>query len=217
MVVRPPRVGQVTRVPLTGGREAMQVAYGVGQGMIQFPFGVLAVVERRGKSVRAIALDEASGTVDVTDSPAGAPLELNALHKGTFGETEVLLVDEPDAPWGEQYEGRSQVNARGVHGDKLVDLGRMVLTRRSNPAFWRGPYRWTMESPGLEPEPGGYVVHETWTFTGKKTRVTTHRYLERRYRLSAGKVVATPQEDHDRWKETRADWPADAPFIEDEP
>src|SRR5262249_34318452 len=137
-VTRAPRVGKMTRIALFGAREAVQVAFGVRPGLVDTAQGVLAVVETRGKIVRAVAFLDVGGSEDLSNTPGPGPYDLPRLTRGHFGTREVLLVDDPDIPWGEQFESGASVTVFALHEATIVNAGRMNLSRRSNGVFWRG-------------------------------------------------------------------------------
>jgi hypothetical protein len=215
MITRPPRVGRPTRIALGSGREAVQVPYGIQAGMVETPLGVLALLHRNGRTVSATALRAASGLHEVPEGSDRGPFALDPIRKGVFGARDAILIESPEAPWGEQFDSRSIVTVLVVNGAQLEDAGDVYVSRRSNDVFWRGPFKWSMKSGGMESVADGYVVHEHWTFVSKKTKEQKTRDVARTYRLTAGRLVATPSNDLSAWVETRADWGPNAPAYDD--
>jgi hypothetical protein len=211
---QPRRLGALTRVAYGADREVVQVSYGVGGGMVDLPVGVIALIERSGATVRATAFYRASGTSGVSANDDG-PYALAPIRKASFGATNTLFIESPDATWTESSDGGALVTVLIVRAGALKLAGSAFVSHRSNGIFWHGPMRWSMTSAGMESQGDGYVVHEHWTFTNRTTKKQSTRDVMRTYRLDADHLVATPRVDLETWPETRDDLDADTPGDED--
>jgi hypothetical protein len=215
VVSRAPRLlGKLTRIGFAADREVVQVSYGVQAGMVETAVGVIALVERAGKTVRATAFRAASGASEISSTDAG-PYELTPIRAASFGATEAFFIEAPDFKWGEQADSGAIVSVVLVRPRALKDAGIAFVSHRSNGVFWRGPFRWAMKSSGMESAGDGYVVHEHWTLTNRTTKKQTTREVARTYRVVAETLVATPRDDLSMWAETRGDWDADTPSDDD--
>lgn len=195
----PPVVGRVERVPLDAGRELVQFPVGTRPGLVEYAVGLCALLAREQNRVRLFSVSEVDGDLVTGLSP---------YRHAHFGRTEALLQAVMSGPESEEPDVGSYVSISLLAAAGPRVIGAMWQRRASNQPFWRGPYDWRMTSAGIEPDGPGYVVHERWEFTERKTQRVTRRAVTRRYTIVQDRVVVAPPESQNAWPETSSEgWP----------
>ncbi|HXK19880.1 MAG TPA: hypothetical protein VNG33_18850, partial [Polyangiaceae bacterium] len=189
-----PVIGELQRLPLGDGRELVQFPVGTKEGLDEYTLGVLAILAREGRSLRALTINEAAA-----DVPGG----LVPFRLARVGGEQLLLRSEASSAAGEDFERGNYISADYLKGNELRLSGVMWERRASDDTFWQGAYDWQMTSPGVEPTETGYVVHEHWSFTHRKTQRRSTRDVQRLYTLTEHRLVESPLDDLDAWPETR--------------
>jgi hypothetical protein len=194
-----PSLRRVDRLALDQDRELVQIQLGTQPGMVTYALGLVALLAREQDELRVLALNEASGSLESGLSP---------YARAEFAGTEVVLQTQVTGPEREDWVRATYVAVSKASPSGLRYLGSLVERSRSHEAFWRGPYDWEMTSGGKQAEPAGFVVHERWQFTHRRTHRRSQRSLDRHYRLDGDTLVATPPNDLDTWPETSTQgWP----------
>jgi hypothetical protein len=191
----PPVIGELQRLPLGDGRELVQFPVGTKEGLAEYTLGVLALLEREGPTLRALGVWEAAA-----DLPGG----LAPFRRARVGDMELLLRSEATNPAGEDDERGTYVSIDRLQGNELRLVGTMWERRESDDTFWRGAFAWQMTSPGVEQTATGYVVHEHWSFTQRKTHRRSSRDVRRVYTIVDHLLVEDPRDDLEAWPETRS-------------
>jgi hypothetical protein len=191
----PPVIGALQRLPLGDGRELVQFPVGTKQGLDEYTVGVLAILGREGHTLRAL---------DISEAAADVPGGLTPFRRARIGSEELLLRSEATNPAGEDSERGNYVSIDRLQGNELRLVGIMWERRESDDTFWQGAFAWQMSSSGVEQTATGYVVHEHWSFTQRKTHRKVSREVRRVYSIVDHRLVADPLDDLDAWPETRS-------------
>jgi hypothetical protein len=189
-----PVIGELQRLALGDGRELVQFPVGTRQGMDEYTLGLLGILGREGRTLRALSITEAAA-----DLPGG----LVPFRRSRVGDQELLLRSEASSAASEDYERGNYVSVDFLKGNELRLAGVMWERRASDATFWQGAFDWQMTSSGVEQTETGYLVHEHWSFTHRKTHHRSSRDLLRRYSIVDHRVVASPLDDLEAWPETR--------------
>ncbi|HEX7452892.1 MAG TPA: hypothetical protein VF294_11430, partial [Polyangiaceae bacterium] len=129
---------------------------------------------------------------------------LAPFRRARVGDMELLLRSEATNPAGEDDERGNYVSIDRLQGNELRLVGTMWERRESDDTFWRGAFAWQMTSPGVEQTATGYVVHEHWSFTQRKTHRRSSRDVRRVYTIVDHLLVEDPLDDLEAWPETRS-------------